>query len=49
MGIIGSPRYRDANPQLDAADRRELLYILDDLAAVAPVAQPNTREVAGNG
>jgi 4-hydroxy-tetrahydrodipicolinate synthase len=49
MGVIDSPRHRDDNPDLDEADRRELLFILEQLGALTVAGADAAAGIAGNG
>lgn len=49
MGIIESPMHRDDNPELDEIDRRELLFIVDQLGALGRNGATDARELADHG
>ncbi|HVY21090.1 MAG TPA: dihydrodipicolinate synthase family protein [Bauldia sp.] len=49
MGIIDSPRHRDDNPDLDDADRLELITILENMGARARINPPNILGLAADG
>ncbi len=49
MGIIESAVHRDGNPDLDEADRRELLFILEQLGAPGLTGAREPAELADHG